>query len=185
MKRDKMSDRKLYRNFVFKDDDDREGFKNAFLEHYDLLLNYGLKIVNDSNAVKDCIHDLYLKLYDSGNLKNAMNNKAYLIKALRNIVIDYLNKEKKNILEENLNFDLLNLVDFNDLDIEEERYQLLQKALEQLSSHQKQVIYLKYIKGLSHKEISEILNIKEQSSINLSHRAILSLRQFFKKIVLF
>lgn len=59
--------------------------------------------------------------------------------------------------------------------------QHLLKAIAQLPPHQKTALYLRYIKELSHKEIAVIMDINEQSSMNLTNRALLKLRALMGK----
>lgn len=59
--------------------------------------------------------------------------------------------------------------------------QHLLKAIAQLPPHQKTALYLRYVKELSHKEIAIIMDINEQSSMNLTNRALLKLRALMGK----
>ena len=49
-------------------------------------------------------------------------------------------------------------------------------AMSQLSSNQKSVLYLRYVKDLSYKEIAVVMDINVQSSMNLANRALTKLR---------
>ena len=53
----------------------------------------------------------------------------------------------------------------------------LKQALAQLTPQQKHILYLRYIKELSHKEVAEIMNMNVQSSMNLLSRSISKLRE--------
>src|SRR5690625_5658543 len=57
-----------------------------------------------------------------------------------------------------------------------EQKEELQKALNQLSNQQKEVLYLHYFNGMSYGEIEEILNINRQSVRNHMYRAMTYLR---------
>lgn len=65
--------------------------------------------------------------------------------------------------------------------IDEEDYsprnRLICHALKTLSSKQQEILYLYYIRDLSHEEIAELLNINYQSSKNLLFRSITKLRE--------
>ena len=56
----------------------------------------------------------------------------------------------------------------------------LAKALSQLTPQQKHILYLRYIKELSHKEVAEIMNMNVQSSMNLLSRSVSKLREIMK-----
>ena len=53
----------------------------------------------------------------------------------------------------------------------------LVQALSQLTSQQKHILYLRYIKGLSHKEVAEAMDMNVQSSMNLLSRSVSKLRE--------
>ena len=61
----------------------------AFSELYDLyvqvLFNYGMKLTQDQELIKDCIHDVFCKVYTKRNEKHTINNlSSYLIISLKN-----------------------------------------------------------------------------------------------------
>ena len=55
-------------------------------------------------------------------------------------------------------------------------------AYQKLSVKQKEVLYLFYVKGLSHKEISNVLYINYQSSKNRLCQSLVQLRKLFFQI---
>lgn len=66
----------------------------------------------------------------------------------------------------------------NDDDLRLSR-QLL-NSYRQLPENQREAIYLRYIKGLSYKEIAEVLVITPQSSMNLVSRGLSKLRMIMQ-----
>lgn len=65
----------------------------------------------------------------------------------------------------------------DDVDVKNERR--LAKAISRLSGRQREILYLYYVKELSHQEISAILGMNPQSSKNLLSRTLARLREFF------
>ena len=53
------------------------------------------------------------------------------------------------------------------------------RAISRLSGRQREILYLYYVKELSHQEISAILGMNPQSSKNLLSRTLARLREFF------
>lgn len=156
-----------------------------YKRHYALLLNYGLKFTQDIELVKDCIQDVFLKLHKSRGLTLTDSPRVYLIKALRHTLYDNLLSLKEttdlekivfHIPESQDLFDRLFSKDDKDLQLSKQ----LLKALSGLSSNQKTVLYLRFVKGLSHKEIAEIMDINVQSSMNLINRSLNKLRGLMK-----
>ena len=152
-----------------------------YKRHYDLLLNYGMKVYPNKDLVQDCIQDFFVKLHQSGKLSHTECVKTYFLKALRNLLIDKLSAVKETVDLEKVSFQmtiddsvLSRLFDKNDEDIRLS-HQLLE-AIQQLPVNQREAIYLRYVKGMAYKEIAGVLGIASQSSMNLVARAIAKLR---------
>lgn len=152
-----------------------------YKEHYNLLYNYGLKMVNDSDLVQDFIQDIFYKLCHRQSLEDIANARVYLLRALRNAVYNYCTLLKESVNIDDMEF----LVPENDAafdrffgnDDDECRYRSVLQSIKQLPNQQKHVLYLYYIKGLSHKEIGEILGINPQSSMNTLSKTLNRLRK--------
>lgn len=156
-----------------------------YKRHYALLLNYGLKFCQDIELAKDCIQDVFVKLHKSKELSQAVSPRAYLLRALRNTLYDNLLLSKEttsldefafHISESHDLFEQLFLKNDEDMQLSKQ----LLKALSSLPSNQKTILYLRFVKELSHKEIAEIMNINVQSSMNLVSRALIKLRSLMK-----
>lgn len=157
-------------------------FKKIYQTHIKYLLLYGLKFTNDRELVKDCIHDLFVDLYIHRETLGETNKiRPYLFICLKRKIIKSLKQTQNNI---SLNIEELPfLVDYSlekNIDFEETeqlKKKLLSEALNNLSSRQKEVIYLRFIEELEYEEISQLLEINYQSARNLIHRAIEQLRE--------
>lgn len=163
-----------------------------YRRHYDLLLNYGFKFCQDKELVKDCIQDLFVKLHQSNSLSDTSHVKTYLLRGVKNLLIDKLSSMKITEDIEDVKFyltiddsTLTFLFNKNDEDLRLSK-QLLE-AYQQLPENQRVAIYLRYVRGLSYKEIAEILNIAPQSTMNLVSRALTKLRVIMQieKIIVF
>lgn len=163
-----------------------------YRRHYDLLLNYGFKFCQDKELVKDCIQDLFVKLHQSSSLSDTSHVKTYLLRGVKNLLIDKLSSMKITEDIEDVKFyltiddsTLTFLFNKNDEDLRLSK-QLLE-AYQQLPENQRVAIYLRYVRGLSYKEIAEILNIAPQSTMNLVSRALTKLRVIMQieKIIVF
>ena len=149
---------------------DRDAFKEMYCRFYSLLYYYGLKLVSDKELVKDCIQDIFIKIIQNhSTLSPTLNVKGYLIKTLRNKIIDTI--EKESFLEE---------------DDKNTYSRLLMDAFSRLSPHQQEIIYLYYVNELKHEDIAEILGINYQSSKNLLFRSLSKLKKiYFEKKYIF
>lgn len=160
---------------------DLNGFEQLYEQYSQPLYAYGMKIVSQREIVEDMIHDLFTALWlRNGRLPDLSNVKFYLFKALRNKLLKQLSAKKSVTLEE-LPEHAFPLTVSSEADYiqDEENAQLrirLQKALQCLTTHQREVLYLKFNEGLSYAEIAEITQINYQSVVNLVYRAMNVLR---------
>jgi len=164
----------------------RKGNNLSFEEIYQAnvksLFQYGLKLTSDRELVKDCIHELFVELYNHRKTLGVTDKiKPYLITCFKRKLIKLIQSNQKNI---SLNpEDLPFLVDYSletQMDLEETDHfkkKFLSDALNNLSSRQKEAVYLRFIEGLSYNEISEVLKLNYQSARNLIHRAIERMRE--------
>lgn len=157
-----------------------------YKKYYNLLYNYGLKFVDDSLLVQDFIQDIFYKLYKNPCPRELYNVRVYLLTAMRNMAYDYYAKRKELVSIEDMDFlipyDEHSFASFfsND-DEEKERWEAIIAAIHELPNRQKQILYLHYIKELSHKEIAEILAITPQTSMNMCSKAVNKLRHLLDK----
>ena len=163
-----------------------------YKRHYELMLNFGLKYSNDSDFVMDCIQDLFEKLICHPSLFSGVKYvRPWLLITLRNIIFNKLKTVKTHISLEELPFagidEDLFLISVSEQFSDEEmhRRQKVVDAFKRLNGNQRMAIYLHYFKGLSHKEVSVLLHMKEQSSMNLLSRALIKLRRHLSKLPLF
>ncbi|HEX3009545.1 MAG TPA: sigma-70 family RNA polymerase sigma factor [Bacteroidales bacterium] len=164
----------------------QEALSEIFLTHHDDLFRYGLKLTGNQEMVKDCIQDLFLKLWKNrSNLKMVQSVKPYLFKSLRNHLTDSLEMQKPNLSLTDETIDYLNLKysyeDFvvNDLVSKETRQQVI-TAINKLSSRQREAIYLRYFQDLDFETIAQIMEMNVQSVRNTLQRAM----QFMRDLML-
>lgn len=166
-------------------DDFRAGNEMAFSALFNLysdpLFRYGMKFISDEGLVKDCIQELFIKLYKNrSNLSFTDNPLLYLFKSLKNRIADVLGSKNERIMYlpyEDLPF----LVDYkfepiDEQEMDEEIIEIFNKAMSFLTPRQKEAIYLHYQSELTYEEISQLLNINYQSVRNLIHRAVEKIR---------
>ena len=163
------------------------GNDQAYAELYDLyvnmLFNYGIKMTQDQELLKDCIHDVFVKVYTKRGDKNAINNLAsYLIISLKNRLLDEFRRQTFTATEAAESYDYrvaTENVEHDYLLMEHEEMQNTQVA--QLMSHltrrQRQAITLYYLEQRKYEEICQIMQMNYHSVRNLMHRGMLKLRE--------
>lgn len=160
---------------------DSSALSMLYCRYYELMLNYGLRYTSDVDLVKDCIQDVFVKICSSRRLSDLTYVRSYLLASMRNVLIDRLSALH---IEENID-DYAFCLDIDDTALErlfmhdDEKLRLSRRILSaygMLPKKQREVLYLRYVKGLSHKEVAAALEINPQSSMNQIHRALDRLR---------
>lgn len=177
---DKSSDHSLWNMLRMGDE---EAFSSLFERYYSTLVNYGKTLMSGEDQVKDCVQDVFVDLWTYRNkLNEAIVVKAYLISSVRKRIARH--HERDHIFSNIKSVDSLDfLFDFSIEDrlIADEttakKVAQLNESLNKLSARQKEALYLRYHQGLSVEQISEALQLNYQSTKNLLHRAILTLRK--------
>lgn len=86
-----------------------EAIEEIYIAHYSYLKNYLLKLTKDEEVANDIIQELFSKiLKDPVRISQVQHIKIWLIKAIKNTLLDYYKKKKPELLhDENLIEDLL------------------------------------------------------------------------------
>nr|WP_320022800.1 sigma-70 family RNA polymerase sigma factor [uncultured Draconibacterium sp.] len=156
-------------------------FTLIYNQYIDLLYAYGTKIHSDENVVKDCIQEVFIKLFERRHqIRNLDSIKFYLLKSLKNSIIDFLHLNKKRaVVSENTEFEIEYSAEKYWIDNEavDSQRKIIEDALNKLTSKQKEIIYLRYNQGLSFAQIAEILGINAESAKKQTYRTLGKLRE--------
>ena len=160
---------------------DITAFSQLYNSHINILLNYGSKLTFDKELLKDCIHDIFVKLYTKREELGCINNlRSYLFISLKNKLCDELRKRMYMSDTAVENIDVAFPIDAEVIYLEKEKrkneFSLVQGLLEQLSPRQREALTLYYIEEKKYEDICEIMNMNYQSVRNLMHRGLTKLR---------
>ena len=156
-------------------------FSQLYDLHINILFNYGLKLTIDKELLKDCIHDIFVKLYTKKDELGTIDNlRSYLFISLKNKLCDELRRRmymSDTAVEE---VSISTPTDVEDDYMEEEQrkneFSLVRRLLDQLSPRQREALTLYYICLLYTSPSPEIMNMNYQSVRNLMHRGLTKLR---------
>ena len=153
---------------------DKSALKRLFQVHYKLLYGYGLKFCQDEEIVKDCIQDLFLKLWSRHqNLPKIESIRPYLVVGLKNRLIEVLRRKNRITVQDEVY--AANRPDSADFSIEdiiiarESRDAKLKQILNYINSiapRKREAFYLRSFAELPYREIAEIMNISSQVARN-------------------
>lgn len=154
----------------------------------DSLFMFGSRFTSDREMIKDCIQDVFVKLFNKGNdLEKISNIESYLYVSLRNRINDEFRRMTHlcddEITDANMR-PLNNDTDEYDIErYEEEKKQTIAMAqyINNLSPRQQQIIHLFYIEQRKYDDICKIMGINYQSVRNLMHRSMSRLKEMAAK----
>lgn len=164
---------------------------DLFLAQYDRLYRYGFRLYGDQELVKDCIQELFLKLWQKQrSLHEIREVGPYLCQSLRRVIIDSLRQGTRHSR-------ILDFVAQNQLEvsfsqeeflisqqIDEEQRRRLTKALNRLTKRQREAIHLRYFENFEPTQIAKIMSLSDQSVYNLLYRSVQALRDHFFLLLL-
>lgn len=160
---------------------EEQSLSSIFKTNFDALYNYGFKISNDNELVKDCIQNLFYRLWKNNiNFSGITNLKSYLFKGLRHQMLNALELKHYQItkieVEDNFQIEFSPEDYLIENQMEAELRKKIVNALNQLGVKQREAIYLRYFQNLEYVEIAEIMNINLQSVKNNVHRGLTALK---------
>jgi RNA polymerase sigma factor (sigma-70 family) len=174
------SDRKIWKRFKRGED---SALSDIYHQNIDFLYNYGLKFTRDRDLILDAIHDLYLDLMRTRqNLGDTDNIRLYLLKAIRRRIINEISKSFSYTQIENAPFNQ----EITELNIEEELVkkdseredkQKIKRALNQLSSNHREVLYYRFTCEYSYHDICEIMGVGYDTARQHVSRALKALKK--------
>ena len=160
---------------------DTAAFSKLYNLHVNMLYNYGCKLTTDVELLKDCIQEVFIKIYNKRlELDTVANFKSYIIISLKNKLCD---ESRKRVNLSDVAVEDLDVVSSDNIEkdyIANEKEMLdgvfVSKMLDQLSPRQRKAIILSYIEEKKYEDICAIMNMNYQSVRNLIHRGISKLR---------
>ena len=165
---------------------DRTAFGFVFKALAKDLFKYGSKFTLNKSLVEDVIQDTFIGLWNNRErTKIEKSIKFYLITAFRRELIRRISAERKFDGLEDCSDNYFIQVSHLDLNLQDQenlqRDSDLHDAIGQLTSRQKEAIYLKYFVELTYEEIAVALDMQVPSLYNLIMKAMRSLKTIMKK----
>ena len=166
---------------------DRDAFARIYNTYIEDLLSYGYRVTSNRQLIKDSIQDVFLHLWlQRENLSDTDSVKFYLFRALRNRIVRNIETQHEKPTAaydsplENLLVDFPFEQSIMETEMHEEQVKHLRDAIGKLPKRQQEVIQLRFNQNFSLEEISDLMQISNQSVRNLLHRSLSELRRFFQ-----
>ncbi len=151
----------------------KEAYAEIYENHFDDLFDYGEKIIDNADLIEDAIHDLFTDLWKSKeNLGEPKSLKGYLLSAIRRVIFRKIKKERRYtyptdgayfdeyLLENSCEEKLISK------QMKAAHHESLKQALKELTSRQKEAIYLRFYHNLDGAEVASVMNISLEAVYN-------------------
>lgn len=156
-------------------------FSKLYNLHVNMLYNYGCRLTTDMELLKDCIQDVFIKIYNKQNeLDTVQNFKSYLLISLKNKLCD---ESRKRIHLSDAAVEELDVMATENVESDyiaaEKVHQtnsFVARMLDKLSPRQRTAIEMYYIEEQKYEDICVAMQMNYQSVRNLIHRGMLKLR---------
>jgi RNA polymerase sigma factor (sigma-70 family) len=166
---------------------DKQAYASIYTSWYNRLFNYGRKFTPDEQQIEDAIQEIFTRFWlQRDKFKTVKELPAYLLVSFRNQLIKSL-QQAKNTTYTGTDFNAstfqlevsVDQVMINADHMFEQKVNLSQ-ALDKLTAHQKEAIFLKFYENLSYDELSKVFGISTKATYKLVARAVSELRQAYK-----
>ena len=153
-------------------------FETTYKENYRKMFYVAKKIVNDEDAIRDIIQEIFICYYEK--LQQGIEiqaPKSWLIRAAINKCIDYINRSKKHV-----KINTISQIEEEETDTS--KYQseiILQQAISKLKPLEIKIVLL-YSENYSYKEISQIAEINFSSVGKTLSRTLKKLKSILEKM---
>jgi RNA polymerase sigma factor (sigma-70 family) len=166
---------------------DKDAFLDLYKELYYPLVNYGIKIANDTDIAEESVDEVFMYIWDKHEqLSRVESVEAYLKTSIKRKIFRLFEKKRRTNLALNASF--------SENDWFEEGYESflirmqtdellrsnLKAAMEKLTYRQKQLIYLKFFEGESYEAIAQKTNQTIKTAYNTIYDALKILRKELK-----
>ncbi len=155
----------------------------ALKEYESPLIGYAMNILKDLDRARDVVQDTFIRLYKQDVEKVKGGLKTWLYTVCRNRALDVLRKEKRMVVVDDEMFSYTESKELSpDAAVDQqERANQLMDYLGHLTDNQKQVIILKFQKGMSYDEISKETGLTNGNVGFLLHNGLKRLREILPK----
>ncbi|MEA2295873.1 MAG: hypothetical protein QOE86_3512 [Solirubrobacteraceae bacterium] len=152
---------------------DDDAMRFLYLRYADNVYGYVCSIVRDEHEAEDVTQQIFAKLMTALQRyePRSVPFSAWILRIAHNAAIDHMRARRAVPCEE------VRSPDLEDIDLSRERSRDLKSALSKLPPEQRDVIVMRFVLGLSPKEIAERIGRSEDAVHGLQHRGRTTLRR--------
>ena len=142
----------------------RQRIHQWYEQYKDGLFRFALFILKDTESAEDVLQEVFLRLLSGRYAPEPGKEQAYLYRAARNLCYDELRRRKRHTEAAKTH------------PAGEETYAYIE-LLAPLNPKEQEIVTLKIVGGLTHREIARVMGMTEQAAKKRYIRAIEKLRE--------
>jgi RNA polymerase sigma-70 factor, ECF subfamily len=152
---------------------DPDAIRFLYLRYADNVYGYVCSIVRDEHEAEDVTQQIFAKLLTALQRyePRSVPFSAWILRIAHNAAIDHMRSRRAVPCEE------VRSPELEDIDMSRERSRDLQTALDKLPPEQRDVIVMRFVLGLSPREIADRIGRSEDAVHGLQHRGRITLRK--------
>ncbi|MGL4956247.1 MAG: RNA polymerase sigma factor [Bacteroidales bacterium] len=165
-----------------------EAFEELLKRYGKVTYSYILAKVKQGNLADDIYQEFCIKVMDRLKRNVYVNQGkfgAWLIRIAHNLVIDYFRKQRASnvLIDSDSQFDALSQNTNNEigLSLGEKEAGELRKLICLLPTEQREVLFMRYYMGLTHREIADHLKIGINTALGRMRYAIANIQKMIEK----
>jgi RNA polymerase sigma factor, sigma-70 family len=159
---------------------DIKAYSEAYVFYYKKLYNYGRKFTQDISMIEDSVNEVFIMIWTNRQKLPAIRSPhSYIFASFRNNIFKKLKADKticslESAGETEIEFSIDTIIAKREADAA--RQLSVHKALAQLTTRQKEAIFLRFYEGLSYEEVAGIMNISVKATYKIMARALKDLK---------
>ncbi len=157
-------------------DGDADAFGVLYTQHLDAIYRYVFFRVADVHLAEDLTEEVFVRAWTALPKYEPQGHRftSWLYRIARNLIVDHYRKQSSPSIVDDLGME--NLPDPQsrpeDQVADQEDLASLTRAVQQLGDDEQNVIVLRFVEGLSHREVAEVIGKSEGASRVIQHRAL-------------
>ena len=165
--------------------------ESLFRLYYRPLCLYALHYLKDKDLIEDLVQEAFTAFWQKVLADGGIDNpKAYLYAAVRNRCLDAVRRRRQDVSLDGLEENVLPVEDGSVIPDEEAVENSIDEAriwtaIDRLPAKRRRIFLMSRRDGMKYSEIAQALGLSENTVRNQISRALDSVRQGVKKVILF
>jgi RNA polymerase sigma-70 factor (ECF subfamily) len=161
---------------------DVDAFGSLYVRHLDAIFRYIYYRIGEEAEAEDLTEEVFARAWEAlpGYRAREYPFTSWLYRIAHNLVVDH-HRRKKSLPANDLESRMTqNRRAHEDQLVHDQEASLLAEGIRLLPEEEQQVLTLRFVEGLSHREVAVIIGKSEGASRVIQHRALTRLSEFLE-----